>query len=71
MAANSGSNGPEENEGFIRHENATEMLGEGRGGDMSKRWMPKSGGVLEPVMTLGTTWTLTMIPVPTSMVRPK
>ena len=71
MAANGGSDGREDNEGFIQHENASETLSEGRGRDMRERWMPKSGAPLEPVMTPETTWTPTMVPVPTSMVRPK
>ena len=71
MAANGGSDGPEDKEGSIQHENASETLSEGRRRDMRERWMPKSGAILEPVMTPGTTWTPTMVPVPTSMVRPK
>ena len=71
MVANGGSDGREDNEGFIQLENASETLSEGRGRDMRERWTPKSGALLEPVMTPGTTWTPTMVAVPTSMVRLK
>ena len=71
MAANGGSDDREDNERIIQHENTSETLSEGRGRDMRERWMPKFGTLLEPVMTRGTTWTPTMVAVPTSMVRPK
>ena len=70
MAANSSSDGRDDNEAFIQHENASETLSEGGGQDKRVWWMPKSGTLLEPVLTPGTTWTPTMITVPTTMVRP-
>ena len=71
MAANEGSDGREDNEGFILHENASETLSEGRGRDVRERWMPKSRALLEPVMTPETISAPTMIPLPTIMVRSK
>ena len=69
MAANGGSDGHEHNEGFIQHEHDGDKQSEGTGHDMSGMMTPQIGGVtMEPAVTPGTTSTLTMIPVPTTMV---
>ena len=65
MAANSSSDGRDDKEAFGQHEKASETLSAGGGQDKRVWWM-----LLEPVLTPGTTWTPTMIPVPTTMVRP-
>ena len=71
MAANSGSDGHGDNERFIQHENTSKIQSEGSGQDMRESITSNVGALLEPAVTPATTSTLTMIPVPTSMVRPK
>lgn len=71
MAANRGSDGREDNEASTQHGNAGEPPSEGRGRDMKESVVPMTGPLSEPAVTPETTSVLTMIPVPTSMVRQK
>ena len=68
MAANAGSDGHGDDDTIFQHDDA-DTLNEGRGRDIRERMMPKFGALLEPVMTPAMTSPVTMIPLPTSMVR--
>ncbi len=74
MAANGGSDGCGDTGGFFQHNNSSETLSEGGGRDVEERAMPISGTLWPSTgaaMTAGMTSTITMVPVPTSMVRLK
>lgn len=71
MAVNHSRDGGKDNEASTQHEAASETPSEKRDWDMKEKMMPMTEALSEHAATPKATSVLTMIPVPTSMVRSK